>query len=111
MTLDWQGDKVMSRMQRAQVEGVEATMAAAVIHAKRNHPWANRTGTLERSIDIHEHATAIRGGARGLWGSLDVIYALIQELGGQFITARPYLRPAADVQYPGLARRIKVALA
>ncbi len=111
MSLDWKGDELISRFRRAQVEGIKATMAAAVIHAKRNHPWINRTGTLERSIDISEHATVTRTGARGLWGSLDIVYALIQELGGQFIPARPYLRPAADAQYPGLARRIKVAFA
>ena len=111
MTLDWKGDQLISTLRRAQVEGIEATMAAAVIHAKNNHEWINRTGILERSIDIHDHATVTRTGARGLWGSLDIVYALIHELGGQFIKARPYLRPAADVQYPGLARRIKVALA
>ncbi len=111
MSLDWKGDELKSRFRRAQVEGIEATMAAAVVHAKRNHPWINRTGILERSIDIIIHAKATRNGARGVWGSIAVVYALIQELGGRFIPARPYLRPAADAQYPGLARRIKAALA
>ena len=118
MSLDWKGAELVSTLRRAQVEGIEATMAAAVIHAKNNHEWINRTGILERSIDIHEHATATTTGAQGAWGSLDIVYALIHELGGQAgrgksvtIPERPYLRPAADAQYPGLARRIKVALA
>ena len=85
-------------------------MSAAVIHAKNNHDWINRKDVLEGSIDVHEHAVATQTGARGVWGSLAVVYALIHELGGQFIKARPYLRPAADAQYPGLARRIKVAM-
>ncbi len=110
MSLEWKGDELISRFRRAQAEGIEATMAAAVVHAKNNHKWINRSGELERSIGIKDHAVVTRTGARGLWGSLEIVYALIHELGGQFIKARPYLRPAADVQYPGLARRIKVAL-
>ena len=110
MTLDWKGDQLISTLRRAQVEGIEATMAAAVIHAKNNHEWINRSDRLETSIDIHEHAVATPTGARGVWGSIEIVYALIHELGGQFIKARPYLRPAAAAQYPGLARRIKVAM-
>ena len=118
MTLKWLGGKLTAKMQRAQVEGVNATMAAAAIHAKRHHPWRNRTGILERSIGVVEFARKGGRGARGVWGSQDVRYALIHELGGQAvpgrkvtIPARPYLRPAADAQYPGLARRIKRAFA
>ena len=118
MTLKWNGKKVTVRFRAAQVEGVEATMAAAAIHAKRNHPWINDTGELERSIGIIEHAKQTGRGARGVWGSQGVVYALILELGGQAgralattIPAFPYLRPAADAQYPGLARRIKKAMA
>lgn len=116
MALDWQGKEVTARLRRAQVEGIEATMAAAGIHAKNNHPWTNRTGILERSIGIIEHAKAGRTGARGIWGSQGAVYALILELGGQAgralattIPAFPYLRPAATAQYPGLARRIELA--
>ena len=49
MPVKWEGDKVEAKMRRAQIEGVEATMAAAAIRAKRNHPWRNVTGILERS--------------------------------------------------------------
>lgn len=118
MSVKWEGDKVASKVERAQIEGINATMAAAAIHARRNHPWRNVTGILERSIGIAEHAKYRTSGAVGLWGSQDVRYALIHELGGQAgpgrrvtIPARPYLRPAADAQYPGLARRIKKAFA
>lgn len=118
MAVKWEGDKVEAKMRRAQIEGVEATMAAAAIRAKRNHPWRNVTGILERSIGIVEHAKATGAGIRGLWGSQDVRYALIHELGGQAgpgrrvtIPARPYLRPAADAEYPALSRRIAKAFA
>lgn len=117
MALKWEGDKLLSKVKRAEIEGVNATMAASAIHAKRNHPWRNVTGILERSIDIVQFAKSTGRAVVGTWGSRDVRYALIHELGGMAgrgrktrIPARPYLRPAADAQYPGLARRIKRAM-
>lgn len=134
MTLNWLAEAVTARLRLAQVKGVNATMAAAVSHAKRNHDWKNRTATLEGSIDITEFARTEAIAVRGLWGSRDVRYALIHELGGTIepvsaralfirdaageisavvpsveIKARPYLRPAADAEYPKLAGRIRAA--
>lgn len=134
MALKWEGKAVTERLVRAQIEGVNATMAAAAAEAKRSHNWQNRTGTLEGSIDIAEYARLVRRGVRGLWGSRDVVYALIHELGGTIkpktaralfirdrlgdisavvaqvtIRAQPYLRPAADKVYPTLAKRIRAA--
>ncbi|MGH7851155.1 MAG: hypothetical protein ACREOP_12725, partial [Thermodesulfobacteriota bacterium] len=94
------------------------TMSAAVIHAKQNHPWVNRTGTLEGSI--RPVVAAHKAGSEfiGLWGSVDVEYALYLELGlgfnlvagaasfGKGKRAYPFLRPAAEVEYPKLADRI-----
>lgn len=134
MTLKWNGDKVISKLKRAQIIGVNATMAQAVSTAKRNHDWRNRTGTLEGSIKIVEYAKPFGSIVKGTWGSTDVVYALIHELGGKIvpvraprlvfqvdgrwvstlevnIPARPYLRPAADVTYPELASNIKKARA
>lgn len=116
------------------VAGTNETMAAAVVHAKRNHPWRNRTATLEGSIDIVRFAEASAKGVTGTWGSRDVAYALIHELGGVIkpvrakalvfeidgetivtgqvtMPARPYLRPAADAVYPTLAGNIRKHLA
>ena len=88
MTLKWNGQKVTASLRQAMVTGVNQTMSAAVIHAKVNHPWHNRTATLEGSIAIARYAEQGRAGERvsGQWGSRDVAYALIQELGG---TIRP----------------------
>ena len=133
MPLKWFGKKVTEKMHAAQIVGVNATMAACVTGAKRNHPWNNRTGALEGSIDIAQPAVAQSGGGvRGVWGSKDV-YALMQELGGVIrpvrakalvfqaddgsfvvtqkvtIPARPALRPSADREYPKLAKRIRRA--
>lgn len=134
MTLIWRGAEVMGKMARAQIFGINKTMAEAVEHAKRNHTWQNRTGTLEGSISIAEFAHPAGTGVRGTWGSKDVIYALIHELGGKImpvrarrlvfqiggawrsvlsvtIPARPYLRPAADATYPRLAANIRQGFA
>lgn len=115
--LDWNGDAIARKIAAASLTGIDATMADAVNHAKRNHKWINDTGSLEGSIKIAEYAKRVGRGARGLWGSVDIVYALIHELGGTTgrggattIPARPYLRPAADAQYPGLAGNIRKAL-
>lgn len=134
MPVKWYGKQVSEKMRAAQIKGVNATMAACVTDAKRNHPWNNRTGVLEGSIDIAEPAGVDgTGGVKGVWGSKDVRYALIHELGGvirpvraqalffqaddgSFVVAksveipeRPYLRPAADKHYPKLSTRIRRA--
>ena len=127
MTVRWKGGAVISKLQRAQIAGVNTTMAAAVLHAKQNHgPGAHgqerfetQTASLERSVRIVEAAKRIVRGAKGTWGSTDTIYARRIELGfqgkdakGRVVDARafPFLIPAAMVEYPKLARRIRAAL-
>lgn len=132
MSLEWRGKRVTRTFREAQRVGVNETMAQAIDHAKANHAWRNRSGTLEGSIRIAEFAEPSGAGFRGTWGSLDVRYALIHELGGVIkpvrapalvfqvdgqwvrtqqvtIPARPYLRPAADAMYPNLAGNIRGA--
>lgn len=132
-SLKWNGKAVTARMQGAQVQGVNATMAACVNHAKSNHDWQNRTGVLEGGIGIAAYAAPAGGGVKGTWGVQDVLYARMMETGGTIvpkvakalavplpeggialvqsvtIPARPYLRPAADAQYPKLPERIRRA--
>lgn len=133
MALNWLGPAVTEKLERAQVAGVNQTMSEAVVHAKRNHQWQNQTATLEGSIDIVDFARRVGDRVQGLWGSRDVRYALIHELGGIIrpvtadrlyimdrgaivatadevrIPARPYLRPAADAIYRNLANNIRRA--
>jgi hypothetical protein len=132
-SLVWNGDAVTAKMRAAQIAGVNGTLGASVNDAKANHPWKNRTGVLEGGIGVAEYAHEVTGGVEGVWGVQDVRYALMLELGGT-ITAKaakalaiplpgggvafaksvtippyPYLRPAADRQYPGLVPRIRRA--
>jgi len=132
-SLTWKGDALTAKMRQAQKLGVNATMSKAVQHAKNNHAWKNRTGILEGSLDIVNYAREVPGGVEGRWGSQDVVYALIHELGGTIvpkkaaalaipqpdgsvrfaksvtIPARPYLRPAADAVYPQLVANVRKA--
>lgn len=132
-SLKWNGDAITKKMRAAVKSGMNATMADCVVHAKNNHTWKNDQHTLEPSIAVAEYAHDVPGGAKGVWGSQDVEYALIHELGGVIvpvrakalaipqpdgsvrmvqsvtIPARPYLRPAADAQYPNLVKNIRKA--
>lgn len=102
--LNWLGGDVRDRVHDAARQGIDETTAAAVIHAKSNHPWSNQTGTLEGSLQMRP--AEVQGDiVRGQWGSFTVLYAIYLELGGW-----AYLRPAADAEYPKLAGRIKAAM-
>lgn len=110
MGLKWDGEKLAERVRNAQIVGVNKTMGEAVIHAKQNHPWQNRTGILEGSINIASFAAAQQGAVSGQWGSLDVAYAVWLELGTAKTAAFPFLRPAADATYKNLSRHIREAM-
>ena len=109
MSVKWNGKKLLAKTRRAEIKGVNETMGAAVAHARNNHKWTSRTFDLEDSIKVTTAARAKGRGVSGIWGSSDIAYALIHELGGKHIKARPYLRPAADAQYPALAGNIRKA--
>jgi HK97 gp10 family phage protein len=108
-SLNWRGPEISAKVKAASKVGVDATTAACVTHAKSNHPWKNETGTLEGSLQMRP-AEESGESVRGEWGSFDVLYAIFQELGTVHMAANPYLRPAADAEYPNLAGRIKAAM-
>lgn len=132
-SLKWYGKAVTEKMAKAQIAGVNETMAACVVQAKGNHPWQNRTGLLEGAIDIAGYASPTSSGVKGTWGVRDMVQARILEEGGTIVPRQakalaipqadgsvrmvssvtippyPYLRPAADVEYPNLAERIRKA--
>lgn len=92
-------------LRKIPLEGVNRTMVACVLHAKRNHPgWRNITGVAEGSIDILQLAKLEGKEVIGRWGSRGVHYMIWLE-----IKHGSALRNAADVEYPKLAARIKRA--
>ncbi len=106
MPFTWFGDKVEKKMEAAVKKAIDETTAAAVIHAKQNHSWQNQTGTLEGSIQMRSAASS-SGKVTGQWGSFTVKYAIWLEIDTANKPAMPYLRPAAAVEYPKLAGRIR----
>jgi len=126
MSIKWRGRAVISKMRRAQITGVNTTMLAAILKAKADHSpgarsggrFETQTGSLERSIRITEKARRILSGVQGIWGSVDTGYARRIELGfqgkdskGRVVDAPayPFLIPAAQEEYPMLAKRIRGA--
>lgn len=110
MSLEWKGDKVIRKMDNSIIQGMSQTITDSVDYAKANHPWHNRTTTLEGSIREVVHPHKEGDGFVGVWGSVDVDYALILELGSlgrAGIPPYPYLRPAADAVYPRLPANIR----
>lgn len=133
-SLKWNGKALTERMRTAQKLGVNKVLADSVVHAKLNHPWRNRTVTLEGDIIVGEFAHEVPGGVEGTWGvAKGSKQALILEFGGTIVPVKakalrfqlpdgtwviaksvripafPYLRPAADATYPTLAGHIRKA--
>lgn len=103
MSLEWRGEIVMQNMRDATRIGVNQTMSDAVDMAKTIHTWKNRTGILEGSIRIHEFAHLDGHGYKGTWGSRDVRYALIHEIGG---VIRPKASKFLAIPVSGAAKSV-----
>ena len=123
----WKGDAVKAKMARSSRLAIDATMSAGIIKARANHGagahgsgrFESQSGELERGTRIVAAAKRLGGrGIVGRWGVIAVVYARRIELGFQGKDSKgrsfgqpsyPYLRPAADDEYPNLAGRIRVA--
>ncbi|MGH7892390.1 MAG: hypothetical protein ACREN0_08985, partial [Thermodesulfobacteriota bacterium] len=89
MSLKWEGDKVIKKMDDAIIKGMAQTITNSVKHAKSNHGkgahaqgrFVTQTATLEGSIREVTHPHKAGSEFIGLWGSVDVEYALVLELG------------------------------
>ena len=91
--LTWRGDQIRRKMIKASIVGVNQSMEFAVLHAKDKHEFTNRTSILERSFRIVEAARQISfRGVAGLWGSINVAYAIFIEFGTIRTRAFPTLR-------------------
>lgn len=102
MIVRWNGDDVVDKVAKAAAEAVDETTAAAAAAAKSSHWWRSRSGTLERQT-VTEPATVDRDDVVGKFGTTERLgfYGLILE------RRRPFLRPAADREFPKLAERIE----
>ena len=101
-SLTWHGAEVSERVQQAAKLAIDETLAACLAVAVPRAPY--KTGNLRASAFMRP--AAVEGGVVvGRWG-FSALYAAYVELGTVHMAARPYMRPAADQQYPLLARRV-----
>ncbi len=124
--LQWQGQLQKQTMSDAAVLAINATMSAAIIHARSNHSpgarggrrFESQSGELERNTKIVRPARRDSKGVTGRWGVKGVAYGRRIELGfqGKDSLGRsfgqppyPYLRPAAEIEYPKLGGRLRRA--
>jgi hypothetical protein len=103
----WNGANLVKRMERAAREALNETVDMARDDAKASHTWKNRTGQLEEEI-ISIHAVAGEATPTASFGTTRRrgFYGYFHELGTVNEIARPFLRPAADRNFPGLKTRI-----
>jgi HK97 gp10 family phage protein len=105
----WRGKQILAKAEAAAAVAIDRTMADCVADAKANHPWENVTGTLEGSIRVVSFAGLHGLAIVGTWGSADVMYAIFLELGTSRMPPYPFLRPAADRNYPVLRQYLREA--
>lgn len=79
---------------------------ALVIKARAMAKTPVLTGTLRRSITVRRTA----GGLTALIGP-SVLYGKFVEFGTRRMGARPYMRPAAEIQFPLFINAVKTYLA
>lgn len=110
-TLVWEGDKLVELVRRAARAGVDDTVEQAANDARLSHEWVNRNGQLEEEIVV-EHADPADANPTARFGTTRRrgFYGLFHEEGTVNEYARPFLRPAADRQFPRLATNIRSRL-
>lgn len=108
----WQGDEVIDKITQATKEAIDETTKAAAEEAKGSrldlpphsaagHPWYGVTARVENEVSsepakVEGSQVVGRFGATKKRGD----YGLMLE------RLNPYLRPVADREFPGLAKRI-----
>lgn len=106
--VDWRGADLVERVRTAARLGVNDAVDAARDDARVSHEWINRTGQLEEEI-VSEHADPGDRNPTARFGTTRRrgFYGLFHEEGTEHEFARPFLRPAADRNFPSLAARIR----
>lgn len=104
-------DRVVDRIQAVARDEVNATVDAARDDAAASHVWVNRTGQLEEEL-VSEHADPDAENPTARFGTTRRrgFYGYFHEAGTVREMATPFLRPAADRQFPGLKDRIEERL-
>lgn len=98
--LRWAGPAVVERVVAKTAVAEREVVRRAAEQAATNHPWTSETGATEAGIWAGE--PRIHGDLISTpWGAPSPAYFL--EVGTVHMPAFPFLRPAADANYPMLA--------
>lgn len=100
--MKWNGDEIVAKIDKAAHEAIDETTAAAAEAAKSSHGYMTQSGQLEEET-ISEPAEAKGDRVTGSFGTTQRrgFYGLFKE------RKQPFLRPAADREFPKLAERIR----
>jgi len=109
-TLVWNGPAVLARVAEAARVSIDETLQAADADASASHWWQNRTGNLESDI-VTEDAKIVGPIVSGRFGTTHGGKGVRSGFYGLFLEYRtPFLRPAADRNFPKLAAKIRARL-
>lgn len=103
MTLKWAGKELGGKIENAVRDAVDETLFAASTDAQQNAP--RDTGFMASTIGVTKKAAGDTQ-IRGEFGNEVADYTLWNEIGTGRMAARPFLRPAADREFPKLPGRI-----
>lgn len=103
MSLKWSGQQILDQIRQQAAQAVDSTLADAAALAAIYAPVS--TGALRNSI-TYKPARMQQGAIVGSFGSYTISYAIYPEMGTYKMSARPYLRPAADDTFPTLLSRL-----
>lgn len=114
MIVNWKGDELVARMEKAAIAAIDETTVAAAKraegtvmnlpeHSAAGHRWYASTSRTESAVAAEPARKLLGGNVGGRFGATKARggYALMLE------QMHPYLRPAADAEFPKLAERIK----
>lgn len=108
MTINWKGNELIKKMNRAEARGINEIVKKAIVYALAHHPeWVYRTGVAENSITQKQFATPRKPVA--LWGSVWTALGKSNYVWYLEFFHGSFLRKSADVNYPDLAKTIKKA--
>jgi len=106
--LDWNGDKLLERVTEAARVSIDETLREADLDASASHWWRNRSGYGEAHIlveDAKVEGTRVSGSVGATYSGQKGVRSAFYLLFLEYRT--PWLRPAGDVTFPGLASKIR----
>lgn len=104
MSLKWNGDNILRRINRASRVGINRTMGQCVLVAKQDHAFTNRTTIAEGSISVVTGAVTQGDKSFGIWGSKGVIYFKYLEFGTRFTQTRTSIKDRLRIMRTGVLK-------